>query len=97
MANRRLIDMTEEDLIVLIQSIIGDKLRPIPERYITEDEACKLLNCSKTQMYYYRVNLTISFIQDENHPKKILYDRVSIMKYLESHLKKAVNNGIKRR
>ena len=89
MANRRLIDLTEEDLIVLVQSAIEEKLRPVPERFITEDEAKKLLNCSKTQMYYYRVKGTISFMQDENHKKKILYDRVSIMKYLESHLNKA--------
>jgi len=89
MNNRRLIDMTEEDLIVLFQSILKEKLTAEPERFITEEEAKKLLNCSKTQMYYYRVNGVISYVQDDEHRKMILYDRLSIMKYLESNLKKA--------
>lgn len=89
MDNRRLIDMTEEDLIVLFQSILKEKLTAEPERFITEEEAKKLLNCGKTQMYYYRVNGVISFVQDERYKKKILYCRHSINNYLESHLKKA--------
>ena len=81
--------MTEEDLIVLFQSILKEKLTAEPERFITEEEAKKLLNCSKTQMYYFRINGVISFVQDDKHRKMILYDRISIMNYLESHLKKA--------
>lgn len=89
MDNRRLIDMTEEDLIVLLQSILKEKLTAEPERFITEEEAKKLLNCSKTQMYYFRVRGIINFVQNDEFPKMILYDRLSIMNYLESHLKKA--------
>ena len=96
MDNRRLIDMTEEDLIVLIQSILKDKLTAEPERFINEEEAKKLLNCSKTQMYYYRVNGVISYVQDDKHRKLILYDRLSILNYLESHLKKAFSYENKR-
>lgn len=92
MENRRLIDMTEEDLIVLIQSILKDKLTAKPERFITEEEARKMLNCGKTQMYYYRVNGVISFVQDEKHPKLILYDRHSIDHYLISKLNRAFQN-----
>ncbi len=81
--------MTEEDLVVLIQSAIKDKIKPEPDRFINEEEARKMLNCSKTQMYYYRVNGDISFVQDDKHPKLIQYDRLSILQYLESHLKKS--------
>jgi len=89
MANRRLIDLTEEDLLVLIQSALSKEVIAEPLRFIPEEEAKKLLNCSKTQMYYYRVNGVISFVQDDEYRKLILYDRLSILKYLESHLKKA--------
>lgn len=89
MNNRRIIDLTEEDFIVLIQSAVKEYLKPEPDRFISEEEAKKLLNCSKTQMYYYRVNGDISYVQDDKHPKMIQYDRLSILEYLESNLKKS--------
>jgi len=89
MSNKRLIDMTEEELALLILSIIGEKIRIEPERFIPEEDARKLLNCGKTQLYYLRTNGKISFVQDDEHPKMILYDRDSILKYLETNLKTA--------
>lgn len=81
--------MTEDELILRIQKLLEKHITAEPERFITEEEARKLLNCSKTQMYYYRINGVISYVQDDEHRKMILYDRLSIMNYLESHLKKA--------
>ncbi|OFY47801.1 MAG: hypothetical protein A2W85_13440 [Bacteroidetes bacterium GWF2_41_31] len=91
MVNRRLIDFTEEDLIVLFRSLLDEKLTADPERFINEEEAMKLLNCGKTQMYYYRVKGIISYVQDKMHPKMIQYDRESINEYLGRNLVKAFN------
>lgn len=91
MDDQRLIDMTGEDIKVLVKLAVKDALGSTvkPKRFINEEEAKKLLNCSKTQMYYFRVRGIISYVQDDEHPKMIQYDRYSIMEYLESHLKKA--------
>ncbi len=90
MDDQRLIDMIGEDIKVLVKSAVKEELSTVkPERFINEEEAKKLLNCSKTQMYYFRVRGIISYVQDDKFPKMIQYDRDSIMNYLESHLKKA--------
>lgn len=52
------------------------------DRFIPEHEARKILCCGKTQLLYYRNSGKIDFFQDPDHPKKILYDRESIEKYL---------------
>ncbi len=94
MDDQSLIDMIGEIgeyFKVIVKSAVKDELGSTvkPERFINEEEAKKLLNCSKTQMYYFRVRGIISYVQDDKFPKMIQYDRDSIMNYLESHLKKA--------
>lgn len=89
MKNTRLIDFTVEELEILLYAIL-DKKRPIePPRFVAEEEARKQLNCGKTHLYHLRISGKIGYVQDPDHPKLILYDRLSIEKYLEENLKKA--------
>jgi len=81
--------MTEDELILRIQKLLEKHIKVEPDRFISEEEARKMLNCGKTQMYYYRINGVISYVQDDKFPKLILYDRVSINNYLFSKLKRA--------
>lgn len=87
--DKRVFELTVEELKILFTAILITK-RPIePPRFIDAVEAKNLLSCGDTQLYYYRVKGKISFVQDEEHPKMILYDRYSINDYLEKNLKKA--------
>lgn len=88
MKNDQFIILERADLEAVFEELI-DKIRPNqPVRFITEDEARKLLNCGKTQLYHLRTNGKIAYVQDEEHPKMILYDRNSIDHYLQNNLKK---------
>ncbi len=81
--------LKREDLETLLTEILKDSISKEPDRFISEAEALRLLNCGKTTLYQLRVSGEIAYVQNESRRKMILYDRTSIMDYLESNLKKA--------
>lgn len=84
----RLVDATINDLVARV-TIELNKVRPKePLRFITEDEARKMLHCGKTFITQLRNSGKIAFVQDIDHKKLITYDRLSILKYQESNLHK---------
>ena len=87
--DKRMIDVTIQEFIDNIVERLGEKFQVEPPRFIPEEEAKKLLNCGKTQLYHLRINGKISYVQDEEHRKMILYDRISIFEYQKKNLKKA--------
>ena len=61
-----------------------------PDRWILEDEAMKLLGIrSKTTLWKLRTEGKIAYTQPSR--KVILYDRESIMEYLEKHRNNSFN------
>jgi hypothetical protein len=76
--------MKKDDLEALFTELLDRVAPKMPPRFIPESEARKKMNCGKTQLYHYRVSGKISFFQDPDHPKLILYDSVSIDEYLTS-------------
>ncbi len=71
-----------DDVITHIKS----ELPTTPEKWITDDEVMKLLGiASKTTLQKYRDEGKIRFTQPSR--KVILYDRDSILKFLENNAK----------
>ena len=87
--DKRIIDATIQEFLDQMELRFGEKFKLEPPRFVSEEVAREMLNCGKTQLYHLRTKLKISFVQDEDHPKMILYDRLSILEYCEKNLKKA--------
>ncbi len=72
------------ELIEVVVERMSEKLKVTPEKWVTPEGAMELLNIkSKTTLQNLRDNGTIRFTQPQK--KIILYDRDSIMKYLDKH------------
>jgi len=86
----KIITMESEAFYSLIEEIIQRVGSKKPDRWIREPEAMGLLGIkSKSHLWSLRTELKIDFFQDKDHPKLILYDRDSIMRYLELNMKKS--------
>lgn len=80
-----LITFESESFYKLIDELVKriNNNQKVPEKWITEAKAMKLLNCKKTKLWSLRVAGSIRFSQ---HSRKIiLYDSQSIMNYLEAN------------
>ena len=87
--DKRIIDATIQEFLDKMVERFGERFQTEPSRFISEEEARKMLNCGRTQLYHLRTNLKISYVQDDDHRKMILYDRLSILEYCEKNLKKS--------
>ena len=79
----------KEDLEVLFTEML-QKVHPNePDRFVTAETARSILKCGNTTLYHLRTKGEISFVQNEDHRKLIVYDRNSLIAYMERNLKKA--------
>ncbi len=78
-----------KDLEEIITELV-EKIHPKePDRWVTAETAKSILKCGDTTLYHLRCKGEISFVQNEDHRKLIVYDRNSLMAYMERNLKKA--------
>lgn len=78
-----------KDLEDIITEMV-EKIHPKePDRWVTAETAKSILKCGNTTLYHLRTKGEISFVQNEDHRKLIVYDRNSLMSYMERNLKKA--------
>ena len=85
-----IICLETEAFFALIEEVVGrlssEKDQPVLDKWISDDEAMNLLKIkSKTTLQKLRDNGAVRFTQPAK--KLILYDRDSILEYLESHAK----------
>ena len=79
----------KEDLEVLFTEML-QKVHPNePDRFVTAETARSILKCGNTTLYHLRTKGEISFVQNEDHRKLIVYDRNSLIAYMERNLKNA--------
>jgi hypothetical protein len=84
----QVICLEEPALYVLIEEVVArlkDKDGTKEDKWISPDEAMRLLNIKKTALQSYRDQGKIRFSQGER--KTILYDRDSILEYHEKNAK----------
>lgn len=87
----KIITMESEAFYALIEQVVSEIGSKEPDRWIVEPEAMRLLGIkSKSHLWKLRTENKISFFQDEDHPKLIMYDRKSIDRYLEKNSKRTI-------
>lgn len=70
------------------EEVVSSHLAKEPDKWILEDEAMKLLGIkSKSHLWKLRSEGCITYTQPSR--KILLYDRDSILEYLDSHIQKA--------
>lgn len=80
--------MEEEAFFELLDRAVKRLAKPEKKRFVIEGEALNLLGAkSKSFLWTLRSTGKISYFQDPDHPKLILYDRLSIEEYLKSNTK----------
>lgn len=78
-----------QDLEEIITKLV-EKIHPKePDRWITAETAKSILKCGNTTLYHLRTKGEISFVQNEDHRKLIVYDSKSLEAYMLRNLKKA--------
>jgi len=83
-----IIQLTEDDLVELVQQVIRrikETNNPVQERWVTPKKAQELLNIKTTALYHLRIQGKIAYSQPQK--RVILYDRLSIEKYLLNNVK----------
>lgn len=84
----KIITIESEAFYALIEEVSQKIEKPKLERFILEPECMELLGIrSKSHLWKLRVEGKISYFQDPDHKKLILYDRHSIEEYLTKNLK----------
>ncbi len=74
-----------EAFYALIDEVVKHIQPHEKERWISEEEALDILNIRKTRLWELRKNGDIRYSQPSR--KIILYDRESLMEYIEKHAK----------
>ncbi len=84
--NKQILMIERDDLEALFEELLNQVSPKEPDKWILESEAMKLLGIkSKSYLWQLRTEGCIAYTQPSR--KHLLYDRESILEYLEKHKK----------